>query len=447
MILLAALAERLGWIRRPPQRTVIFAVPDASACDEAEYVAEALRGQYERLCFAYLAKDKAARARLRLRFPRDLVFYAPWPVNPCAVLFLLTSRARMIVAVRGARYLHRTLARRIYFSGLPLVVIDAVAADEDTAAGSRRSEPRGGLAKVDWYEPRHPAAAADLRLKGVPGDRIGPAGSEAGGRAARTDRVIAGLMPYLARRPPARRLIQRAVIACVGHPTLRRLARFRVERIDTLEEFRHALGNPETLLCLGSGPSSESPELRTMAYDRLFRVNHRWIGRGIFDNPDVVFTGHKRTLFTVKAPLIAFQIVEAELQLVTHQVFNPFCRRMRYVTLERFGLLKGLDWGGFRPTHGAGMLAAAVALRPRKLIVGGIDLFQDSGGTYPGDSLTPNAYVPAHDRDLEKNFVLETLAQHRGELVLVGDVLNRAWQEYRRQGGKVCAASDRGALP
>jgi hypothetical protein len=428
----AALGERLGWIRRPPQRTVIFAVPDAAACDEAEHIAEALRGRYERLCFAYLAKDKASRARLQARFPRDLVFYTPWPLSLCGVVFLLTSRARMIAAVRGVRHLHRKLARRIYFSGLPLVVIDAVAADEDTAAGASRSESRSRLAKVDWYEPRHPAAAADLRLKGVPADRIGPAGSEANSRDVRTDRIIAGLMPYLARRPPARRLIQRAVIACVGHPVLRRLIKFRVERIDTLEEFRRALGNPEILMCLGSGPSSEMIELRNMDYDRLFRVNHRWIDRGIFDNPYVVFTGHKRTLFTVKAPFIAFQTKEAESQLVTHQVFNPLCRRMRYVTLERFGLLKGLDWGGFRPTHGAGMLAAAVALQPRRLIVGGIDLFQDQAGTYPGDSLTPNAYVPAHDRDLEKNFVLETLAQHRGELVLVGDVLNRAWREYRQ---------------
>jgi hypothetical protein len=440
LILFAALGERLGWIRRPPQRTVIFAVPDAAACDEAEHVAEALRGQYERLCFAFLAKDEAAGKRLRLRFPRDLVFYAPWPFSFCAVLFLLTSRARMIVAVRGVRYLHRNLARRIYVEGLPLAVIDAIAAVEDSQAGLERPPTRDRLAKVDWYEPRHPVAAAGLRLDGVPADRIGPAGSEAGGREARTARVIAGLMPYLARRPPARRLVQRAVLAFVGHPTLRRLIKFRVERIDTLDGFRRALGAPETLLCLGSGPSSESPELKAMAYDRLFRVNHRWIGRGIFDSPDVVFTGHKRTLFTVKAPLIAFQTVGAEAQLVTHQVFNPLCRRMRYVTLERFGLLKGLDWGGFRPTHGAGMLAAAIALEPRKLIVGGIDLFQDVGGTYPGDTLTPNAYVPAHDRDLEMNFVLETLAKFQGELVIVGEVLTGAWRDYlRRQEAKASA--------
>jgi hypothetical protein len=79
------------------------------------------------------------------------------------------------------------------------------------------------------------------------------------------------------------------------------------------------------------------------------------------------------------------------------------------------------------------MIAAAVALEPRKLIIGGIDLFEDPAGAYPGDAATPNAYVAVHDAQTELKYVLETLAKFRGELVILGSVLNAKWKEFRLQ--------------
>jgi hypothetical protein len=423
---------RAGWIGRPPERTVLLLAPDAAACDLAKPFVDALRRRYGRLCFAFLARDGAEERVLRERFPGDLVLARPWRNPLSSLLFLLTSRARMIVAMRGVGYFDRPLVRRVYFLGLPLVVLDAVPAAEDPASARRHAEDRWSMTRVDWYEPRHAAAAAQLRLRGVPGERIGAPAAASGDEGARAARVVESLVPLIARRPPVRRVLQRAVLAALDRPLTRRALKLRVRRIETLEEFRRELGDPGTILCLGSGPSSEMPELRRLAYDSLFRVNHRWLKRGFLNKPDVVFTGHKRTLFTVKGPILAFQTRQAEAQLVTHQVFNPFCPRMRYVTLERFGLLTGLDWDGLRPTNGAAMLAAAVALAPRRLIVGGIDLFQHPQGSYPGDAVTANAYVPAHDAALERKFILETLDSYGGDLVLVGDILKRCWDEHRR---------------
>jgi hypothetical protein len=242
--------------------------------------------------------------------------------------------------------------------------------------------------------------------------------------------IVNALSPLIGRRPPVRRPLQRIVLWALGRPTLRALLRFRVQRIESLEAFRDALGDPQTIMCLGNGPSSETPALADMAHDCLFRVNHRWHVRGFLSKPDVVFAGQKRTLFTLKGPIFAFQTRTTEGHLVTHQIFNPFCGRMRYVTLERLGIVTPRDEGGVRPSNGATMLAAAVALQPAKLIVAGIDLFQHPEGSYPGDRETPNAYVPAHDRDHEIRLILDVLGSYRGELVIVGEVLAQQLREH-----------------
>jgi hypothetical protein len=73
------------------------------------------------------------------------------------------------------------------------------------------------------------------------------------------------------------------------------------------------------------------------------------------------------------------------------------------------------------------MLAVAVALKPKRLIIAGIDLFEDPAGPYPGDDKTPNEYVVVHERDMETEFILETLQDYRGELVIIGGVLEKKW--------------------
>jgi hypothetical protein len=142
----------------------------------------------------------------------------------------------------------------------------------------------------------------------------------------------------------------------------------------------------------------------------------------------MVFTGQKRTLFTIRSkPIFGFQTRLAEAHLATHQIFNPLCRHMHYVILERIGVLDGLDCDGVRPTNGATMLATAVALAPQRLIVAGIDLFSDPAGAYPGDDQTANDYVVAHERSIEIAFILKTLQSYRGELIILGRQLTEKW--------------------
>jgi len=195
-----------------------------------------------------------------------------------------------------------------------------------------------------------------------------------------------------------------------------------------VRELRDALGRPQTILCLGNGPSSEDPALAGHADACLFRVNHRWLARGLYSRPQMVFTGQKRTLFEVRSkPIFAFQTCRAEALLVTHQIFNPLCRFMRFVTLERLGILTGPDWDGVRPTNGATMLATAVALNPPRIVIAGIDLFADPAGAYPGDAQTSNDYVVVHERSIEIDFILKTLKSYGGELLILGKPLAEKW--------------------
>lgn len=431
-ILRRALKEKAGWVERPPERTVLFFGADTEVAATVDAVVAGMRDRYGRLQFAFVTGGAAQHPPLMQRWPGALVFRAPWRNHLSALLFLLTSRARMIVALRTPAHLDPILAQRAYSLGIPIAVVEAGAQADD--ARLARLESPSLLSRVDLFVPRDQEASAALRLRGIPAERI--AFEEApGGAARRTAATVEALAPLVGRRPPVRRPLQRAVVAGLDRPTPRHLLGVRVKRIESLAALRAALGDPQIIMCLGNGPSSESPDLLTMAYDSLFRVNHRWRRRGFLTRPHLVFTGSKRTLFSLSGPIFAFQTTRTEAHLVTHQVFNPLCRRMRFVTLERIGVLEAIDEGGLRPSNGAAMLATAVALQPRKLIVAGIDLFQHPEGSYPGDSQSPNAYVPAHDRGIEIDFITRQLDAYRGELVVVGEVLARHLQVRRQRIG------------
>jgi hypothetical protein len=204
---------------------------------------------------------------------------------------------------------------------------------------------------------------------------------------------------------------------------------WRFRRFATLADLKRRLGHPATILCLGNGPSSEDPALAAIAHDALFRVNHSWQARQRFSRPQVVFTGGRPTMRAVAGAIFGLQSLEAEVRLASARGLNPMVGATEFFNVNDLtDSIRRFDWGHLRPTNGASMLAAAVALSPQRLVIAGIDLFQHPDGSYPWAASGPNAYSPGHSRETELEFILGLLSQYEGEVMIVGDILARAWQ-------------------
>lgn len=279
-------------------------------------------------------------------------------------------------------------------------------------------------------------AAADrqipvMRIAPAPGSR--DAGVEACVAAnAATAEILEIIAPLMQRDLKQRRSERSSALhpKRLGMALLRsRLGQWitsrRHRKIGSVGELRDALARPRTILCLGNGPSSEDPRLRELDYDCLFRVNDRWIGRGILEKPDMVFTGDRATVANVRGAIFGFQDEAAADRLKLQRALGLLDPPLRFVTVDTLGTF--LDTMGLRaaPTNGATMLATAVALAPDHLIIGGIDLFMDPRGSYPGDRTTANAYTPRHDREEEVRIIKRALEVYEGKVTIVSEVLTR----------------------
>src|SRR3546814_15917135 len=106
---------------------------------------------------------------------------------------------------------------------------------------------------------------------------------------------------------------------------------------------------------------------------------------------------------------------DLEARLLVSRLLPPRLGRLRYAAIERLGLfLYEPRLRDVRPTNGAIMLATAVALQPRHLVVAGVDLFNHPAGAYPGDAVTPNAY-PADPEPGTEQPLLRSAAQRGGK--------------------------------
>ena len=420
--------QRSGWVPVPFNRCVLVSVMDPVDCEKIEPLLSSLRG--ERLSMLFIPGSNGAKKALIERYGEAAVVDPPWNNRLSSLVFLLTSRARLLIGIDGLASLPRSLLKEAYVLGIGIAVIAASMPDAQGPGADMR-------AFVDLWLPLATRIGNALRASGIPRDRI--ASEPMNDLSSLTTRsgAMRRLNSLMARRPPARSPLQTLVTKRFDNRTWRSILALRAERIETLDELGSALHHPQTILCLGNGPSSEDPALGQYKYDCMFRVNHRWLKRGLHCDPQMVFTAQKRTLFTIRSkPIFAFQTRRAEAHLVTHQIFNPLCRRMRFVTLERTGILGELDWDGVRPTNGATMLATAVALQPARIIIAGIDLFEDPAGAYPDDDKTPNDYVIVHERAIEMDFILKTLRSYRGELVILSKPLAERWAATKVTGMK-----------
>jgi hypothetical protein len=146
---------------------------------------------------------------------------------------------------------------------------------------------------------------------------------------------------------------------------------------------------------------------------------------GPFLAPDLVFTGQRDTVIRLRPSCgFVFGKIESE-EKILGQLLASW-RRLKFGTAQRLGVYATGAGGKAAPTNGALMIALAVALRPRRLVIAGIDLFSDPAGAYPGDAVTDNAYALGHDAAFERDFILDALRRHPGELVVFGDPLKSA---------------------
>jgi hypothetical protein len=209
------------------------------------------------------------------------------------------------------------------------------------------------------------------------------------------------------------------------------LLRWRFKRqfreLRSADALRQMLGRPNTILCLGNGPSSEDPGVVAQTYDALMRVNHSWQQRGLLTSPSLVFTGQFSTLQACGAgtPYV-FQSLEAQQKIYRRSWWLP--GQFKFLNAETAQIYRPADFAPYKPTNGAVMIATAVALQPQRIIIAGIDFFDDPRGAYPGHSQATNAYTPAHSAQRERAFIISELAGFNGEVEIIGDVLSRVWQ-------------------
>ena len=205
------------------------------------------------------------------------------------------------------------------------------------------------------------------------------------------------------------------------------------ECIASWDALRRHLGDPQSILCLGNGPSSESPAVRDVHCDRLFRVNWIWSDRARHVSPHLVFTADFDPPPGRLAPAICFPTRRDATRVLASYVARGVRLPAVYLVFHEPPADVSMKKWSCRPTNGALMVAAAALLRPRRLVVAGMDLYRHPDGKYPGLSTEPNDYDPIHDRALDLAFMSAALNQFEGKIEILSAQLQSALEVRHRQ--------------
>ncbi len=374
---------------------------------------------------------------LAARYPNDNVLPPPWSAKPLVGRFFRQLRPLMLIGVGDLASMGLPLLERARREGVPVALVDAADAPAPQI-----------LPYVDVCCVRTAALAAEIAALGLPRARIhvtGRLGQEGAADAGRCDdgsrRTIAALGPAIASIPaPPAGTTDRTAPRRMDRLARTNIGRFVVatrqgRRCDGWDALNTRLGNPATILCLGNGPSSEDPRLADVAHDALFRVNWRWLERGVLTRPDMVFVGDLRTTARVRGCVFGFRTLTWEAEVLLRQLLLVgSLRRLEHFTYERASaFLSDASWPA-HPTNGAVMVATAAALKPRRLVLSGIDLYLDPRGRYPGDAAPENDFPQMHSREVELEILERVLADYVGELWIMNDSLREALAARRSKG-------------
>ncbi len=425
---LRVFGQSLGFVPRRKGKSVLVSATSRDAFTRVEPILAELSRRNPRLNIYRVCPSPTVRSQLAADGSAADILAAPARFGPWMRLYLARSRAQLLLQVdepdkADVQLIGHAVARDI-----------AVAAVQFPGRPDRPTEDTrldGWRSLVDRFITFDEAGAETLYRRGVEPEKVLRFGAPDDKAIAA---VVDALHPLIAvkRLPPGLagtndRGQRGWVAAILSSSLLSPLICWKYPSISTLDDLKSELGQPETIMCLGNGPSSEDPRLQDLSYDALFRVNHLWQPRGLLMEPHVVFTGLRATIKAVRAPIVfVFQTCEEEQKLMLKCL--PMPRRIVFATAERLGVMDFGSFGFFTPTNGAVMLATAVALQPKRLIVAGMDLFQHPAGSYPGNSETPNAYTVLHDRETELRSILAAFDGYKGELVILSEVLDSFWR-------------------
>ncbi|MDA3856830.1 MAG: hypothetical protein PF480_00960 [Roseovarius sp.] len=365
----------------PEDAVVVMLASDGAPSAAAQAVVEALCESPKRLSVVLVSTPAEAGA-LAQRFPRAYVHRA----SPSLTLAQL--RARAMLCPDGAPNASR-----------PALVTRAI----------RRGIPVFGLASEGLQ-----SASTESRLTAL-SQSASDGLPEQGDATMIADHLISA-MGFERGDGPLLGALSRGVQKLMRGPARALFAPF-VRRVASRDALCARLNQPEVIMCLGNGPTSADPRLADMAHDALFRVNHQWLQDGYMTDADVLFAGVKRSMRAAGPTLIGVASRRKEEALLGARLLSPWRGRVSYLVVEEIADLGNALQGHPRPTTGAVMLAAAIALAPRRLIVAGMDMFADKAGAYPGRTTAVNAYTAAHDRQTDETFIRNHLARFEGEIM------------------------------
>jgi len=361
---------------------------------------------------------------LKARYPNDNALPVPFALRPVLARFFLQLCPALIILIGDQPRVSRLTLAYAAERGIAVIQIDASAPSPHL------------IPYVNRFCVRTAEVAEGLVSRGVAADRVhvtGPlrvAGKEQGISAVATIHVLESAIGEIptARDPmpdrTAPRRIDRLARTTLGRAIVANRARRGIVGWDALRE---RLRNPEMILCVGNGPSCEDTRLLELRYESLFRVNWRWFDRGVLTRPDMVFVGDLRTTARVSGCVFGFRTIAWESEvLLRHLLLNLRPTRIEYFTFERVSPLLSDDRWPALPTNGIVLVATAVGLRPKRIIIAGMDLYSDPRGRYPGDIVSDNNYPQMHSRAVEVRVLNTVLSNFAGEVTILSESLRRA---------------------
>ncbi|MFT3989318.1 hypothetical protein [Aestuariivirga sp.] len=205
-------------------------------------------------------------------------------------------------------------------------------------------------------------------------------------------------------RTPIAAMVARAILPLTGAP-----------RFETADALCAALGRPAQILCLGNGPSSRKARADDHRDATLFRVNWIWRKDASFNRPRMVFTADPDVPPHGLDAILGFPDSTCGFTILAHHLLAGRRPRAGYIFADH--LLPPLTTKAepLRPTNGAIMIATAAALQPKKLIIGGIDLYRHSEGRYP-ESPAMDGYARGHSADCDLAVIRHALLDFPGEI-------------------------------